>query len=254
MAPTGFSSSMRDQMMRDLQHYERKGRSSDMSPLRTVIAILLFLVCAGISVQFGRYAWSNAQICRMTSAAAAGNLGGVKARVAGDAHFINALGYMGRTPMWWAAAHGRTDVMAFLREKKADVNLRDANGWSPLHAAAAHDQTAAAQLLVKWKADLAAVDGQGRTPLHAAATGPNTAVAAFLLEARLRPDAADTEGWTPLHVAVSLRQVDMVNFLLANRANINAKTNDGRTPLRLANQIKRNDTIIDTLMEQNGEM
>jgi ankyrin repeat protein len=40
-----------------------------------------------------------------------------------------------RTALHWAASSGSTDIVRFLVDKKAEVDLVDNSGWTPLHIA-----------------------------------------------------------------------------------------------------------------------
>ncbi|KAJ7470803.1 ankyrin repeat-containing domain protein [Mycena latifolia] len=46
-----------------------------------------------------------------------------------------------RTALHWAASSGSTDIVRFLIDKEAEVDLVDNSGWTPLHIAvsAGHD-------------------------------------------------------------------------------------------------------------------
>lgn len=225
---------------------------SDMPPFRAALAFTLALVCALVPIGFATTAWSSAQVSIIGSAAKQGNLAKVKALVAADHALLDAPGYLGRTPLWWAAFGGRTPVITYLLNKHANANRKDARGWPPLHAAAFRNQGDAISLLCDYKAKLAATDHQGRSVLHTAALGPNTDAAMALLSRGVDINATDTLGWTPLHVAAQHQQLEMTTFLLDNGAAVNAKTSDGSTPLVVANTIKQNDVIKDLLLERGG--
>jgi len=248
------SSSLQDQMLREFAAYQQKGRITDLPPLRLMLALALLLVCLACTLFFALHLKDHAQISLAITAAKKGDLVRMKELVAGKASLVDAAGYSGRTPLWWAAAGGQVDVIKYCLEKKADLNHQDTDGWTPLHAAAAHNQVAALQLLCQYRADWTLRDKLGRTILHAAATGTNPDTITALIGMGFSPDLVDNAGWTPLHVAVFARQSKMVSLLLANHASINLKTKDGLTPLGVANRMKHNDAIIDILMNNGGDM
>lgn len=106
------------------------------------------------------------------------------------------------TPLQTAARHGQDDVVAFLVEKGADVNVADGEGYTPLHLAAKGGFHSVVKQLVKAGANVdaktraipggdlpgAPADGSGRkqdpiparTALQIAADRKHTAVVEFL--------------------------------------------------------------------------
>ena len=78
----------------------------------------------------------------------------------------------------YACGYGRTDVAAFLLEKRTDPNVTVSNGETPLHWVAYGPHVEVARLLVRYGGDVNASDAAGRTPLDwaertlAAATDP----------------------------------------------------------------------------------
>ena len=78
---------------------------------------------------------------------------------------------------------GRRDVLAVLRDKGADLNKCDNNGWSPAYRAAYEGQVGALELLRDAGADLTAADKRGKTPLIVAAGEGNTEALRVLIGA-----------------------------------------------------------------------
>jgi ankyrin repeat protein len=65
------------------------------------------------------------------------------------------------------------DALAFLRERGADINGRDAAGQTPLHLALISRRVALAKRLILAGADLRLADGTGRAPLALAGSDPD---------------------------------------------------------------------------------
>lgn len=122
-------------------------------------------------------------------------------------------------------------AIAFLVERGADANARDALGESPLKLAIRRDLglDAVARLLAAGASpDGLAHEAAGRH--HAEAI----AVLEALLGAGARVDARDALGATPLHAAAKHGSSAMVRTLLSHGAEVEATDCDGDTPLHAA--------------------
>lgn len=250
--PRSLEEKIQDEVMRELQQHTRR-RTTEMTPWRRVLAVVLGLLCLVMPIQFGRFAWQRAQAGLATQAAARGDLSRMTALLQQHAELAGTPGYLQRTPLWWAAANGRLNILQLLLQRGVDINASDLTGWTPLCAAAAHNRVDAMEQLQAAGALLTASDRHMCSALHAAATGANLDAATFLCEHQADVNAVDARGWTPLHVAVQANQTAMAAFLLDHGANVKAVTQDGLTPLQLANAMKKHDDIINLLIERGGE-
>jgi ankyrin repeat protein len=83
-----------------------------------------------------------------------------------------------------AAAAGYKVVARLLLETKADINVKDKNGYIALHEAAGAGHGEIVRLLLEGKADINAADIMGHTALHKAAFQGRVDVVRILLEAK----------------------------------------------------------------------
>ena len=72
-------------------------------------------------------------------------------------------------PIHWAASDGKVSSLAFLLEKRQDINAQDANGCTPVVIAAQHNQLHCVVYLIKNGADTTLRDTNGDNVLHWAA-------------------------------------------------------------------------------------
>ncbi|XP_065676442.1 protein phosphatase 1 regulatory inhibitor subunit 16B isoform X2 [Hydra vulgaris] len=78
---------------------------------------------------------------------------------------LNIAGEHGETAMHIAAANGYEDVVEYLLDHGAKIDLIDNDGWQPIHAAACWGQEKIIELLVNHGADLDAKTKDGETPI-----------------------------------------------------------------------------------------
>jgi RNA polymerase sigma factor (sigma-70 family) len=123
-------------------------------------------------------------------------------------------------------AHERWDEATALR-----YGLSVVNSFTALHRAAYNDDAALVAFLLERRAEVDARTRSGQTPLHIAVQLDHPAIVARLLAGAANPNAATDLGLTPLHCAVILGRRDLVQALLAAGAEISIADKHGRTPL-----------------------
>ena len=78
---------------------------------------------------------------------------------------VDAVDWNGRTPLIWASMQGQTEVVHLLLDAGANIGAANDGGWTPLHYAFSrgHEKTAAA--LIERGASQELLNGLGQTPL-----------------------------------------------------------------------------------------
>ncbi|BCM93848.1 hypothetical protein IAD21_05739 [Abditibacteriota bacterium] len=169
-----------------------------------------------------------------------------------------------------AARRGDAKRIAFLLNRGANIETRDASNLTPLGAVAnwsgaedgPQEYLTCAQLLIARGADVNSRNTEGATPLENAAGWNDTDIAKLLIAhganvnarggsilagaaandselttlllehgARVNGDASGYGLPTALHAAIDFGQVENVRILLQHKANPNARGKDGTTPL-----------------------
>jgi len=116
----------------------------------------------------------------------------------------------GRTPLIYAAFSGNIEMLKWLIEHKANINIQDRNGWCALHAASQNKHIEAIEILIDSEANLNLTDSYGNGPLWTAtmnARGDNT-IPKLLLAAGADADHKNNSDRSPN---------DMVEIMAKNR-------------------------------------
>jgi ankyrin repeat protein len=162
--------------------------------------------------------------------------------------------YKGWTPLHVAAEKNHADVVSWLLEAKADVNLKNLKGRTALHVACRNAHEGVLRALVHAGADIQAQDKRRCTPLHSVSVPSCKAAAAgvvfesessvkrkmcaeMLLGARADPDAANCYGERPLHWSVKHGHPEVAKVLLEHGAATNLRSRNRQTPLELCQQL-----------------
>ncbi|KAA6429353.1 MAG: hypothetical protein FRX49_00747 [Trebouxia sp. A1-2] len=156
------------------------------------------------------------------------------------------------TPLHSAANGGHVGTIQKLISFSHDVDVRDYLGTSsrrtPLHYAALHGRAAAVEELIKQGAAHGAKDNRGGyTPLHLAADAGQCEVISRLFELGADLEAVSTKGWTPLALAnmKGPANVDAIGLLIELGASLWSvmKDADMETPLHMASRSGRLDIV-----------
>ncbi|UYV81345.1 hypothetical protein LAZ67_20000861 [Cordylochernes scorpioides] len=149
------------------------------------------------------------------------------------------------TPLHAASFNGHLEVVETLISNGADVNAKIYWGGTPLHFATETDRLEIVHILLKNDAEANVADKiYGNTPLHYAAKDGLENIARALLNYNACPDVLTLGGLAPLHLASDYRQLGVIHILLKHGANINIKTKDNLTALHIAASKGWKDVVI----------
>ncbi|MHC4661446.1 MAG: ankyrin repeat domain-containing protein [Planctomycetota bacterium] len=153
--------------------------------------------------------------------------------------------------------------------KWTDINIKAGSGQTALHAAAANGHLEMVEYLIENGADVNITDEDGDTPLHYmdieaprfrtpeppsredeqnVDTGKILKIAKFLLSNGAEINKKNSRGWTPLHrLMFNKRNNPLVELFISQGAKPNAPDNDGFTPLDWAIDRKGTEEMQSTL-------
>jgi hypothetical protein len=116
---------------------------------------------------------------QLYTASGSGDLKAAK-RWAADGASVNGVVDMGFTPLFFAATNGRSAVVAWLLEQRADVTAQCVGRRTALHWASRNGHMEVVQMLIAAKAPLDVRDRSDRTPLGVAVDKNQADVVALL--------------------------------------------------------------------------
>ena len=122
-----------------------------------------------------------------------------------------------------AARLGQGAAVRTLLAKRADANVREADGTTALHWAVRSDDRPTVAALIKAGADVSATNRYGVTPLALAATNGNAEIVDALLNAGADANSASPEGASALMTASRTGSRAVVKTLLDHGARVNAR-------------------------------
>lgn len=122
---------------------------------------------------------------------------------------------------------------------RANIELRNFNGYTALHFAAYSGSLEALRKLICEKANIEARTIDGKTPLHIAAGRGHISVVDELIKSGANIDSCDCEGSTPLFHALISNHRNVVELLIKDHADTFHLNADKVTSSILANQYKR---------------
>ena len=159
-----------------------------------------------------------------------------------------------RTALTYAVREGYTEVVKFLVDSGADINIQNEDGWTALMLAADGGRTEAVEFLVENGADINIQQGRnGNTALIQAARWRHAEVVKFLVENGADINVQNNSGFTALMEAADGGRTEAVESLVENGADINVQNEDGWTALMLAADGGRTEAV-ESLVENGADI
>jgi len=147
------------------------------------------------------------------------------------------------TPTIIAASLNRVEVVKFLIENDADINIPNNAGNTPLILATNQGFSRLSYLLINNHADVNAINNSGGTALHEAVDNGDVDLVNLLLEKGADPNAKDIYGHTPLHDAVSEGHSEIVKILIGSGTSLDVISSIGDKVVDLAVKTDSQDII-----------
>lgn len=155
------------------------------------------------------------------------------------------------------------DMLDFLIEQGADVNLKNQSGISPLLEAVKHGDTKALKKLVaSGRVDLDTRDKDGNNAMmflliessFVASSEKFVPMCKILLDAGMNINAVNNRNETVLMLSIVKDIRDMVRFLIESGADINIPDKNGNTPLINALAWRGNQILADFLIKSGADV
>jgi ankyrin repeat protein len=122
----------------------------------------------------------------------------------------------GNTLLHIASYYGQVEIVRFLLERSADINIRSAVNNTAMHFAAFTNSAHVITLLLDRGASVKVTNTQGSTPLHFAALSGSLEATKTLIKRRAALDRPNKMGDTPLMLAALNGRLEIVSFLIQN--------------------------------------
>jgi ankyrin repeat protein len=146
---------------------------------------------------------------------------------------IDLGGYDERTPLHWASERGETASVKLLVERGANVDARTFQ-WTAVLLAARKARDEIVTFLIQSGADVNVEDYHGRTALHWVVMYGGRATARLLADKGANINATDRWGKTALMWAIEKNRIKTVRVLLDTGADVEVKARYSVTALHLA--------------------
>ncbi len=166
---------------------------------------------------------------------------------------VNLLNDLQRNAAIFAIAGQHKDILEYLIKQGVSIHHTDDVDRNALHWCAIQGNAILAAQLVEKGADMHAVDNEKKTPLHWAARRNLPEVARVLLESGANPNVLDDHCRTPLFVAAWEGHKDIVKLLVEHHAIVDAGYIGAASPLTTA-AVADNTEICKYLVENHANV
>jgi ankyrin repeat protein len=166
---------------------------------------------------------------------------------------VNARTECNDTPLIYAIAEGKQEIVDLLIDKGADMNVENDNGFSPLAGALRNGHVEIAHLLINRGAAIDFKNKFGDTPLIWASDCGELAMVKLLLSKGADVNAKNKNEDNSLIIASQRGFGEIVALLIEKGADVNAKNNSGNTALMAASQ-HGHQTVAKLLIAQGADV
>ncbi len=146
-------------------------------------------------------------------------------------------------PLVTAAAKGDLGSVKSYIKKGENVNQKNRARWTALAYAVKFNYMNVVEYLVEHGADVDLTVNTGETPLQVALKNGSFDIAKYLVSKGADVNKPDLMSMSPLAWAVKDNNMDKVKFLVSNGANVNQQNISGRTPLDMCDNGKISDFL-----------
>jgi len=189
--------------------------------MKKVIFIALFFIQSILLIASGE---------SIVEAAKKGDLQTVKTILSKEPSKLDATDKNNYTSLHWACMRAHWDVVKYLIERGADLNVVGGDGGTQINWAVHHDNVPIIKLMVEKGAKLNIRNQWGMTELHTAIWRGNINVVECLLDNGSDPNIKTNEGWTAMHYAYRSGHDNVIAMLKKRGLSMTEKDNMGRTP------------------------
>jgi ankyrin repeat protein len=184
--------------------------------------VFFFSVCSSIQERMNEYAYE-------------GNLNSFQSNLT-KIKTVNFQDERGWTPLMAAAENNQLQMIDYLIQEKAYLDIQNQSGDTALMRAVYMNQYQSAEKLIQAGASLKLRDLQGFTPFLKACEKGKWEMAKLLVKdkADFKDRTFNSLKKTPLHLAMKKGNLELLAWLIENGSDVNAKDEEGKTPLMYA--------------------
>ncbi len=148
----------------------------------------------------------------------------------------------GYTPLMVAVEGKQTEIVKFLIQNNANVDVCNESNWTPLMDAIYSEEYDIAKLLIENDSDINIVNAEGGTALMFAIQNGNKEIVEMLIGTKVNINYIGLNTF-PLMMAVANKSVDILQLLLDNNVEMDQQNQDGYTALMIAAENENTDAL-----------
>ncbi|WP_341813296.1 ankyrin repeat domain-containing protein [Wolbachia endosymbiont (group B) of Germaria angustata] len=149
---------------------------------------------------------------------------------------VNTLDEYGYSPLRFAIENSNLQIVKYLIENGADLDIKYEKGFTPLHFAALFGNLELARYLVDEEhVSFNVLDKYGKSPLHFAFENGRIELVKYLVgEKKANINVLDNQHMAPLHFVAENGNLELAKYLIGNGADFYLRDKFGFTPLERA--------------------